>query len=353
MAKVMHDMSHYTECSTLLLRYRNRHKFRLILTIILLIMNFYRQTVTFATKYAGPSIQAVMYASNGEKRVNLVSGMLVIGYMAVFIGIWVLMFKKNVKQKILMIYTMANLVFMAVITILNNITASQSGAANTPGVSHLAFGYGILTLLLSIATIALAFLGEHSRPKLFGALLAVLLLATVTGCYHWAIAIVLLAMNFIAVPEYNKMQWIMKQPGYPYFSERFDEAQANSEYEPMHKLDHRSYGVMEDIDGEPVDAAVIQEKEKEHQEQVREMAAPQMDYTLKVSDDPAEMPGIDDIFEHVEPIPEPEPPKAEDIPDTKWDVPETKWDMPEPNWDVPDVNADIPDLPEIPDIPKL
>ena len=87
----------------------------------------------------------------------------------------------------------------------------------------------------------------------------------------------------------------------------------------------------------------------------------------KLSDDPAEMPGIDDIFEHVEPMPEPELPKAEDIPDTKWDVPDvkadipdTKWDVPDVNadipdtkWDVPDVNADIPDLPEIPDIPTL
>ena len=193
------------------------------------------------------------------------------------------------------------------------------------------------------------------------------ILAALSSCYHWVIAVILLLMYVIAIPEFKKMQWIMQRQGYPYFSAEFEEAKLHSEYEPMHRLDNRSYGEMEDIDGNTITADEIKAKENAHREEAIRANTPTMDYTMKLSDDPAEMPGIDDIFEHVEPMPEPELPKAEDIPDTKWDVPDvkadipdTKWDVPDVNadipdtkWDVPDVNADIPDLPEIPDIPTL
>ena len=329
MKKELHDMSHYAECSTLMLKFRNNHKTRLIITIILLIFNFYGQTVVYATKYAGPSMEAVIYENDG-KSVSIEGGILALSYMGLFIGGWAAMFRHKVRPKVLVVYTIVNLLVMAGFTIYNNVQSAHDVQGAGAGLSHLAFGYGILTLFFSVACIILAFLGEQTKPRFYIALLIVLLLATLAGCYYWAVAAVLLAMYFFAIPEYKKMQWIVQQPGYPYFNERFDEAQAHSEYEPMHKLDNRSYGEMADVDGNMPDAASFHAQEQSHQEKRREAAEPQMEYTLKVSDDPAEMPGIDDIFEHTEPQPDPEP-----------------------NWDVPDVLSDIPDLPKVPDLPKL
>ena len=359
------DTSHYAECTGYLNKFRRNHTRRLILTIILLIFNFYFRTAFFATNYAGPSIREAMYNNEGMS-LNLTHGILILLYMMLAFAIGFLMYKKEVRAKYLFLYAGANVLIMTIFTISSNL--KNAGVQREGAAPHqLPFAYGILTIFLSIACIALAFFGEQKHPKVHIALIIVTFLAALSSCYHWVIAGILLLMYVIAIPEFKKMQWIMQQQGYPYFSEEFEEAKLHSEYEPMHRLDNRSYGEMEDIDGNTITADEIKAKEDAHREEAIRANTPTMDYTMKLSDDPAEMPGIDDIFEHVEPMPEPDPPKAADIPDTKWDVPDvkadipdTKWDVPDvkadipdTKWDVPDVNTDIPDLPEIPDIPTL
>ncbi len=357
------DTSHYAECSTLMIKFRRNHTHRLIATICLLIFNFYFRTAFFATNYAGPSISAVSYNNDGLS-ISLTSGILILIYMILSIGGGVVMFKRDVKPKILLIYAAVNVAVMMGFTIYNNAKAAhiqREGAAP----HELPLAYGILTIFISLICIALAFLGEQKRPKLHIALIVMVVIGILTSCFHWAIGGLLILLYLIAIPEFKKMQWVMQQQGYPYFSERFEEAKLHAEYEPMHRLDHRSYGEMEDLDGNAPAPDSIRAQEDAHREEQIRINTPTMDYTLKVSDNPAEMPGIEDIFDHVEPMPE--PPKADDIPDTKWNVPdakldfpETKWDVPDVNtdipdtkWDVPDVNTDIPDLPDIPDIPQL
>ena len=345
------DTSHFAECSGCLLRYRKNHKTRLIVTIILLIFNFYFQTVYFATQYQGPSIREAMYNNEGMS-LNLTSGILTLIYLMLFLGIGFVLYKRGARPKALGIYALANVLVMAGFTVYNFSKTSQIQREG-PAPHQLPFAYGMLAVFLSIACIALAFFGEQKRPKVHIVLILVTLAGGLTTCFHWIITGILLVMYLIAIPEFRKMQWIMQQFGYPYFSEEFEEAKLHSEYEPMHKLDNRSYGEMEDIDGGTVSSDLIKEKETAHHEEEIRVNTPTMDYTMKLSDDPAEMPGIDDIFEHVEPMPDPEPPKAEDIPDTKWDVPDVNTDIPDTKWDVPDINTDIPDLPDIPDIPTL
>ena len=346
------DASHYAECAGCLIKFRNRHRFRLIATIVLLICNFYCQTIFFAKQYSEySSIRSVMMNNNGLS-LSLGGGILSLLYMGAVIGGWAYMFKKNVKRNIQLIFWIVNGLFMAGVTIYQNISASHIAREGTAP-HQLPFAYGILAIFFSVVCIVLAFLGEQKQPKLHIALIITTVIGALTTCYNWVIAGILLVMYLLAIPEFKKMQWIMQQPGYPYFSERFDEAQLHSEYEPLHKLDNRSYGEMEDLDGLTADPSVIARKEAEHKEEAVRVATPAMDYTLKQSDNPAEMPGIDEIFEHVEPQPEPELSKAEEIPGPKWDVPDVKADIPDTKWDVPDINTDIPDLPDIPDIPKL
>jgi hypothetical protein len=360
------DTSHYGACRTYLLTFQQRYRFRLTATIILLICNLYFQTIYFAKNYTtGESIQAVIYNNDGLA-VSPTTGILMVLYMAVFLIVGWAMYKKGVRKKMLGIYVVANILVMTGYSIYQNVQNShvhREGAAP----NELPFAYMMLAVFFSIANIALAFFGEQKRPRLHIALILVTVAGALTTCYNWIIAGILLLLYLLAIPEFKKMQWVMQQQGYPYFSEEFEQAKLHSEYEPMHKLDNRSYGEMEDIDGSAPAADTVKAQEEAHRQESIRANTPTMDYTLKVSDDPAEMPGIDDIFDHVEPLPEPEPPKAEDIPDTKWDVPDvkadipdTKWDVPDVNadipdtkWNVPDVNTDIPDLPDIPDIPQI
>lgn len=345
------DTSHYAECATLLLKYRKRHQNRLIATIVLLIINFYLQTIFFAQKYAGPSIRAVMY-NNADLAVNPGDGVLMLLFTGVIVFVIWQMIKKGTTPKKLGAFIGISVLLMGGYTIYQ-LAGNAHVHREGPAPHQLPFAYGILAIFFSLVCIVLAFLGEQKRPKFHAALIIMTLIGGLTTCFSWGIVVVLLFMYVLAIPEFRKMQWIMQQDGYPYFNERFEESKLHAEYEPMHKLDHRSFGEMADLDGNVPDAASCKAQEEAHRAAERLVSTPQMDYTLRTSEDPAEMPGIDDIFEHVEPIADPEPPKAEDIPDPKWDVPDISTDIPDTNWNVPDVNMDIPDLPEIPDIPKL
>lgn len=356
--RISHDTSHYAECATLMQRYRQNHLRRVVALAILLLANFYLHVLRFGTKYAGESIASVMYANDG-KAVNPIIG---IGGMILTVLLFVgglLLFKFCKNNKIRFGYVIGAVAVMGIFTIGNQQHAAQNTGA---GVSHLAFGMGMMTLFLSVGVLAAAFFAEHTRPKLLIVVLVILILGFIGDFFGWMSAVPAILLYLIAIPEYRKMAWMRKQPGYPYFNERFDEANEHREYEPLHKLDHRSYAEMADLDGNTSDAAFAQ-KEREHRAETQRIRCGEMDYTLKISDNPAEMPGIEDIFEKTEPLPEPEVPDANAIPDPVWnepaapastgDIPDTKWDMPDTNWDVPDISSDIPDLPEIPDIPKL
>ena len=332
------DTSHYAECSTLLIKFRNNHEKRLVALVALLLINFYLQTYYFAVNHSGESLQ-IMATADPALRPSPVGGLAAILYLAFFICGGVLLFKRGKNRKILYGYLAVNFLFMVGASVYRTVKNAEIlrelGAEEIPRVSHLAYGYGILTLFASILCIVVAFFSEQKRPKVFAALLLLLLLFTIAGCYLWFTAAVMIGMYLAAIPEYVKMHWVEHQPGYPYFNERFDWQQSHAEYEPLHKLDQRSYGEMADVDDNSAVPAYFREKEQEHRKQQEQLAKPQMDYTLKYSSDPSEMPGIDEIFEHIEPEPE----KPAEIPDT--------------NWELPEINTDIPDLPEIPDIPKL
>ena len=375
----MLDTSYYDECRTYMTKYKATHMRRFIALACLLLLNFYLQTFTFATKYAGHSMQAVIYASDGKVHLNPVAGLFAVVFTVIAFLIGMLVFKKAKSAKVKFGYVIGVTVVMGILTLLANMRAAGNrGVTNGVGLHFMAYGMGVLTLILSVGCLAVAFFAEQTRMKLLFILCGMIVVGWLAGCYSFLFALVMLLMYLAAIPEYRRMSWMMRQPGYPYFNERFDEAQEHSNYEPMHKLDNRSYADMMDLDDE-APAPVDIKREREHRAAARRMQEGEMDYILKTSDDPAEMPGIEDIIEKPAPppapLPEPELPKADDIPLPTWNepaantlswgnsdepakdplagFPETSWDIPEPNWNVPDINTDIPDLPDIPDIPKL
>ena len=372
----MPDTSYYDECRTYMVKYKTTHMRRFIILACVLLLNFYIQTFVFATKYAGYSMQAVIYASEGEVRLNPAGGIFAVVFTALAFLIGVLLFKKVRSNKIRIGYVLLITVVMGIFTIMANMRAAGNrGMTDGVGLHFMAFGMGVLTLLLSAGCLVLAFFAEQTRMKLLFILCGIIVFGWWAGCFGTVFALGMLGMYLAALPEYKRMNWMKQQPGYPYFNERFDEAQEHSNYEPLHKLDNRSHASMMDLDDEAPAPMNIQ-LEREHRAAAKRMQDGEMDYILKMSDDPTEMPGIEDVFEKPapapEPLPEPELPDVRDIPLPSWDMPsaapdaetgahpdplsdfpETRWDMPEPNWEVPEINSDIPDLPELPDLPKI
>ena len=357
----MHDTSHYTECADLMLKFRRNYMIRLITLAICMLLNLYLQTYTFALKYTGENIASVMYANDG-KAVSMGGGLLSIGFTAIAFVAGVMLFRKSKSKKVKFGYVAGVLIVMAVITIRNHIHSANNVQGAGAGLSHMAFGMGMMTLFLSLGALALAFFAEQTRVKCYIGLLIVLLIGGYFGFFNIILVVPLMLIFLAAFPEYKKMQWVIRQPGYPYFNERFEAQQEHADYEPLHKLDHHTYAEMMDI-GEAGNAQPAYDKSQEqsYREQQRILRGENMTYTLRESESGAEMPGIEDIREIVEPLPEPEVPDADAIPDPVWkdepaevpDIEAPKWEMPEANWDIPDVASDIPDLPDIPDIPKL
>ncbi len=357
----MHDTSHYTECADLMLKFRRNHMIRLITLAICMLLNLYLQTYTFALKYTGENIASVMYANDG-KAVSMGGGLLSIGFTAIAFVAGVMLFRKSKSNKLKFGYIAGVLSVMAIITIRNNIHSANNVQGAGAGLSHMAFGMGMMTLFLSLGALALAFFAEQTRVKCYISLLILLLVGGYFQFFNIILVVPLMLIFLAAFPEYRKMQWVILQPGYPYFNERFEEQQAHADYEPLHKLDHHAYAEMMDID-EAGNAQPVYDRsqEKAYREQQRILRGENMTYTLRESESGAEMPGIEDIREITEPLPEPEVPDADAIPAPVWkdepaevpDIEAPKWEMPEANWDIPDVASDIPDLPDIPDIPKL
>ncbi|MBQ4465752.1 MAG: hypothetical protein II916_07300 [Oscillospiraceae bacterium] len=363
----MNDTSHYNECAELLLKFKNGYMKRLIATGVALLINFYMQTYVFAMKYTGESIASVMYANDG-KAVSPVGGLLSIGFTAIAFVVGLLIFRHSKSNKLKFGYVAGVTTFMGIVTIINHVNSAKNVQGAGVGVSHLAFGMGVLTLLLSLGLLAAVFFSDIEHPKRIFIVLGLTLIGTIAGAFNPIISIPVGLMFVLAVPLYSKAEWLTQQEGYPYFNERFRQQQEYAEYKPLHKLDHRSYAEMIDIDEGNAQQDLNKEKERQHREKQRIERGEHMTYTLHQNADSAEMPSIDDIREVTEPLPEPELPDVDAIPDPVWNTPEpqdlpeadplsgfpeTRWDMPEANWDVPDVAADIPDLPDIPDIPQI
>lgn len=351
----MNDTSHYAECLTLMNKYKRLHLKRLVILAILLVTNFYVHALTFGVKYAGESFQSAIMA-NGEREisqsVDMSVGIGALVFIAAVMGIGFVIFKKVQSDKIKIGYVIGAVAFLGISTLVQQgQAANASGAEGKIGVSHLAFGMGMLTLLLSLVCLILALFGDHQHPKLYAALIVLLIIGGVTDCYHWLITALMVCPYLFAIPEYRKMNWILKQPGYPYFNERFQEQLLHSEYEPMHKLDNKNHGVMAGVDNDTESAASRIAPSGTN--------IPTAAYTLDTNGAPDEMPGISDIFEHPVPLPEPELPDVDAIPAPVWNAPDSNaspdalTDTSTILSDFPEIAGDIPDLPELPDIPQI
>ncbi len=165
---------------------------------------------------------------------------------------------------------------------------------------------GMLAWLYMILLLVLAFFATAERPKVFWIFYALLALAAPARMMAAWVAILLLIVFFKQFSECRNAAWMKLQPGYPYFSERFEEQLTASArgFQPRH--------------------------------QFRET--------------PAEMQDVS--------VPEPaaESPKTTEMPDIPTipeDEPLPVWDLPDPTIASSDLTTPIPDLPELPEIPKF
>ncbi|MBR3630026.1 MAG: hypothetical protein IKN55_06095 [Oscillospiraceae bacterium] len=345
------DTSHYAQCATLMQKYKHRHFWRLILSAIVLYANFFIMTVVWCRNDPTESIRSAVYVTEGKASVNIGFGVFSIIFIALSLIAGIIIFKKVNSNKVRFGYVIAVLAVEMIMTVVNSYQTMKRNASlphmEGGGVDHLAFGMGILALLFSLGTLALAFFGTQERTKLYICLLVEIVLAVLAGCYHWVFGGVLLLMFLLAIPEYKKMPWIMKQPGYPYFNERFEEQRRHAEYQPDHQLDGKRTGSMLDMDGNPVEMPAAYSQPSAEQ--------PTAAYTMHMGNAPDEMPGIDDILEAAaepEPLPEPELPRAEDIALPEWNVPDPTLNTAGILSSIPDPGT-VPDLPTVPDVPKL
>lgn len=189
------------------------------------------------------------------------------------------------------------------------------------GVSMLPFGMGMATLICSIITIVLGIFAEAKRPKLTFILMGLVLACAFADFYNKILAVIILVMYGLAIKEIMNYRWLKEQPGFPMFSERFDEQQENSEYKPLYKMDGKSQGVMTELSEDESDPFMLQRS--------------------------AEMPGIPEIPDTFS------EPEASPLPDPV----QTQPSFPDPVTDtssiLSDPMSDFPDLPDVPDIPKL
>lgn len=159
----MPDTSYYDECRTYMTKYRKTHMRRFIALILVLLLNFYLQTFRFSTKYAGYSMQAVIYASDGQIRVNPAGGIFAVVFTALAFLAGILVFRHAKSAKVKIGYVIVMTAVLGIYTIAANARAAGNhGLTNGVGLHFLAFGMGVLTLILSVTCIALAFL--RSRP---------------------------------------------------------------------------------------------------------------------------------------------------------------------------------------------
>ncbi len=244
------------------------------------------------------------------------------------------------------------------------------------------FGYALLAFFVSIALLAVGFLATPEKPKLIRVGFLLLGICLLFGLVNSVILMIIFVLFLLAMFESKKAAWVMQQPGYPYFNERFYEQMENftQEYKPEHDIKRALDGDMTTLEN-ATDRNPLQFRAKgaDYAGDMPDLDAARPVVMASVPEPPA--PAAQTIAEIPETVTAPpsmraEPPKpfaapaAEiplpepELPDTNFDIPteipDPVWDLPDPAMntaeilsDFPEVNGDIPDLPDIPDIPKL
>lgn len=284
-------------------------------------------------------------------------------------------------------------------------------------VDYRGFHMAVGTVAVSGAAIIFGLFASPDHPKVVRTLLGILIFGYLFNWINMLICMGLVIVYLTELPECRQAQWVMQQPGYPYFSERFEEQKLHSGFRSVHKLDGRRHAVMQNAEqpamppDDPETEAAIQamrqrsRKRKEQQHYAirpGETADTMPGVMLEVPDEiPAESAPVteENVPVFYEPLPEPELPKEEEILLPTWDVPDPDfsepvtaasemtsplpaplpepelpkveeiqlpaWDIPDPVFpdpvtdtsvilsDFPEIAGEIPDLPEIPDIPTI
>ena len=171
----------YARCRDLQARLKKHYLIRIILTIGLLVLDIYVQTVVFLQKYPSDSFETV---AQGEGTLNM-----------------------------------------------------------------MAFGMGTGLLILSIITAVLGFFASYKHRLLTVFLMAMTLVGTVFGFYHWLVGVMLLLLFGHSLYDAHRYQWLIQQPGYPHFSERLDEQELHREYVPVHQIKDPGSSAMTDTEG--------------------------------------------------------------------------------------------------------
>lgn len=99
-----------------------------------------------------------------------------------------------------------------------------------------AFGKGSVALFVEIAFLAVAWFAEPQRPKLILSLFAISVLAWLFELFHGITSAVLILTWLTALPDVRKYNWVASQPGFPHFSERFDEQCRNRDYKATYSI---------------------------------------------------------------------------------------------------------------------
>lgn len=102
------------------------------------------------------------------------------------------------------------------------------------------FSFGMVAFVYGIGILALMLFAVPEKPK-FLILAGLLTIAgMIIGIVHLIFGILLLIVCITQIPECRQALWMQKQPGYPYFNERFDDQMQvfGKEYQSAHTLDH-------------------------------------------------------------------------------------------------------------------
>ncbi len=126
-------------------------------------------------------------------------------------------------------------------------------AALIPMANRYGLGFTIVALLY-LAGILISFIfAVPETPKICIVSAILILLGTVSGCVFFGFGIVLLALLAWVYKDSKKLNFLKEQPGYPHFSERFDEQMETfgREYQSAHTFDNLRDAEMKDAFEEP------------------------------------------------------------------------------------------------------
>ncbi len=119
-------------------------------------------------------------------------------------------------------------------------------------ITPLATRYGIIFVIFALlytAGLFISFLFAVPKTPKFCIIPAVLLvLGLLSGWVFFPFVFLLLLLLGWVYLDYKKLAWLETQPGYPQFSERFDDQQKTfgREYQPEHHFDHVRDAEMKD-----------------------------------------------------------------------------------------------------------